>query len=87
MLFLVCIMLLMVSAYILIKLVPGFESGALSQLRIIPGISNVSLVFGQWDAVAVAEAKTLGELSKTVISQIRGVQGIQDTMTLVEGVL
>lgn len=77
----------MVKCYILIKLLPGLESDALDQIRATPGISDVDLVFGQWDAVAIAEAKTLFELAKTVVSDVRSIQGVQDTATLVEGVL
>ena len=77
----------MVKCYILIKLLPGLESDALAQIRATPGISDVNLVFGQWDAVAIAEAKTLFELAKTVVGDVRSIQGVQDTATLVEGVL
>ena len=77
----------MVKGYLLIKLVPGLESSALSQIRMTPGVSEVNLVFGQWDAVAIAEAKSLFELSKIVIGEVRGIQGVQDTTTLVQGEL
>lgn len=77
----------MVKGYLLIKLMPGLESDALSQIRAIPGISDVNLVFGQWDAIAVAEAKSLFELSRIIIREVRGVQGVQDTATLVQGEL
>jgi len=77
----------MVKSYILIKLVPGFESEALSKIRAIPGVTDVNLVFGQWDAIAIAEAKSLFELAKVVIGEVRGVQGVQDTTTLVQGAL
>ncbi len=80
-------MRLMVKGYLLIKLVPGFEPDAMSQIRAIPGVAEVNLVFGQWDAIAVAEAKTLFELSRMVIGEIRGIQGVQDTATLVQGEL
>ena len=75
----------MVKAYLLIKLVPGLESDALSQIRTVPGVMEVNLVFGNWDTIAIAEAKSLSELTSLVISQIRGVQGVQDTATLVQG--
>ena len=75
----------MVKSYILIKLVPGFESSALSQVRATPGVLEVNALFGHWDAMAVAEAKTLNELSGLIIRQVRGIQGIQDTETLVHG--
>ena len=77
----------MVKGYLLIKLVPGLESDALSQIRSIPGVSEVNLVFGQWDAIAIAEAKSLFELSRIIVREIRGVQGVQDTTTLVQGEL
>ncbi len=77
----------MVKGYILIKLVPGLESDALSQVRATPGVSEVNLVFGQWDAIAIADAKSLFELAKIVVGEIRGIQGVQDTTTLLQGEL
>ena len=77
----------MVKGYILIKLVPGLESEALSQIRATSGILDVNIVFGQWDAIAIAEAKTLFELTRIVIGEIRGIQGVQDTTTLLEAEL
>ncbi len=73
--------------YILIKLVPGLESGALSQIRVIPGVVAVNLVFGQWDAIAIAEGKSLFELAKIIVGEVRGIQGVQDTTTLLEAEL
>ena len=77
----------MIKGYILIKLVPGLEPDTLSQIRATPGVSEVNLVFGQWDAVAIARAKTLFELGRVVVGEVRGVQGVQDTTTLVEAEL
>ena len=77
----------MVKGFILIKLVPGFESGALGAVRTIPGVQEVNLVFGQWDAIVVAEAKSLFQLSKVIIGDIRGIQGVQDTATLIQSEL
>jgi len=77
----------MVKGYILIKLVPGLESSAVSQIRATSGVLDVNLVFGQWDAIAIAEAKTLFELSKIIVGEVRGIQGVQDTTTLLQGEL
>jgi hypothetical protein len=77
----------MVKGYILIKLIPGLESDALSQIRSTSGILEVDLVFGQWDVVAIAKAKTLFELAKVVVGEIRGIQGVQDSTTLIEAEL
>jgi len=59
----------MVKGYLLIKLVPGLESSALSQIRATQGVLEVNLVFGQWDAIAIAEANTyeiLGPTTQTI---------------------
>jgi len=77
----------MVKCYILIKLVPGLEADALSQIRATEGILDVNLVFGQWDAIAIAEAKSLFELARTIVSDVRSIQGVQDTTTLLQGIL
>jgi DNA-binding Lrp family transcriptional regulator len=76
-----------VKGYLLIKLIPGLETGALSQIRAVPGITDVNLVFGHWDAIAIAEAKSLFELAKIVTGEVRGIQGVQDTETLIQGEL
>jgi len=77
----------MVKCYILIKLVAGLEADALSQIRATPGIADVNLVFGQWDAIAIAEADSLFELAKTIVGDVRSIQGVQDTTTLLQGIL
>jgi DNA-binding Lrp family transcriptional regulator len=77
----------MVKGYLLIKLVPGLESDALSQIRAIPGIIDLNLVFGQWDAIAIAETKSLFELAKVIVGEVRSIQGVQDTTTLLQGEL
>ncbi len=77
----------MVKGYLLIKLVPGLESEALSQIRATHGVMTVNLVFGQWDAIATAEAKTLFELARIIVGEVRGIQGVQDTTTLLEAEL
>ena len=77
----------MIKGYILIKLLPGFESEALAHVRAIPGVQEVNLVFGQWDAIAIAESKSLFELARVIVSEVRGIQGIQDTTTLLQGAL
>jgi len=77
----------MVKGYILLKLVPGLESSALSQISVTPGVLEVNLVFGQWDAIAIAEAKTLFELARIVVGEVRGIQGVQETTTLLQGEL
>jgi DNA-binding Lrp family transcriptional regulator len=72
-------------AYVLLSLIPGLEEKALSQVRMIDGVIEVNPVFGHWDTIVVIEAETLDSLSRLVVRQIRGVQGVQQTETLVAG--
>ncbi|MFQ5839486.1 MAG: Lrp/AsnC ligand binding domain-containing protein [Candidatus Methylomirabilales bacterium] len=73
----------MLKGYVLIRLTPGLEASALSQISVIPGVKEIILVFGRWDAIVQVEAKTLSGLSRLVVGQIRGIQGVQASETLV----
>ena len=50
-------------------------------------ILNFVQLFGQWDTIAIAEAKTLLELAKTIVGEVRSIQGVQDTTTLLQAEL
>jgi DNA-binding Lrp family transcriptional regulator len=73
----------MIQGYVLIRLLPGLEEEALRQIRAVPGVEDIILVFGSWDAVVQAQAKSLSALSRLVIGQIRGIRGVQATETLI----
>ncbi len=73
----------MVHGFILLQLVPGLEKEALVQIRLTEGIMNVTLVFGRWDAVVAVEAKTINRLTNTIMKQLRGINGVAQTETLV----
>lgn len=73
----------MTKAHVLVRLVPGLEVSAVGQIRAIPGVADIIMVFGRWDAIIQVEAKSLAALSRLVINQIRGIQGVQATETLV----
>ena len=70
-------------AFVLCKFVPGLESKAVSGIRSTPGVTEVNLTFGHWDAIIIAEAETLDKIASIVVRNVRGVQGVADTETLV----
>ena len=76
-----------VKAYILVSLVPGLEANTIPQISVLPGVNETDLVFGRWDVVVQVEAKSIPDLSQMVINQIRGLQGVQTTETLLGGVI
>lgn len=70
-------------AFVLCRLSAGMEQKAMGQIRAIPGIKDVFLTFGSWDAVLAAEADTLDKLSGLIVRNLRGIPGVQATETLV----
>ncbi|NOZ87668.1 MAG: Lrp/AsnC family transcriptional regulator [Deltaproteobacteria bacterium] len=73
----------MVRGFILLQLVPGLEKDALNQIRMTEGIEDVTLVFGRWDAILAVQAKNINRLTNTIMKQLRGIQGVAQTETLV----
>lgn len=69
--------------FVLCKLIPGKEQKALQAIRSIEGVVDVYMVFGSWDVVLVAEADTIDKLCGLIVSQVRGVDGVAGTETLV----
>jgi len=77
----------MMKAYILVSLVPGLETKTLSQISSLPGVEETDLVFGRWDVVVQVKADTIANLSRMVVNQMRGLQGVQTTETLIGSML
>ena len=74
-------------AYILVSLVPGLEANTISQISALPGVEETDLVFGRWDVVVHVKANNISDLSRMIINQIRGLQGVQTTETLIGSML
>lgn len=70
-------------AFVLAKLQPGKEQKAVQKIRAIEGVTEVFMTFGGWDVILAAEADTVDKLSGLIVSQVRGVDGVAGTETLV----
>ena len=46
-------------------------------------LKDSEALFGRWDVIVQIEANSLHTLSRLVVSQIRGIQGVQATETLI----
>jgi DNA-binding Lrp family transcriptional regulator len=68
-------------ALILITLEPLAERKVLNQLRRIEGVIEAEMLYGPYDAYAMIEAKNSGALHDLVMDKIRGIEGINSTMT------
>lgn len=70
-----------VAAYLLINTETGKEGEVVEALKKIDGVQHAHVVTGLHDAVCYVEAPDLTALKKTIINQIRGVNGIARTVT------
>ncbi|MBU2540494.1 MAG: Lrp/AsnC ligand binding domain-containing protein [Candidatus Omnitrophica bacterium] len=69
---------------VLVKLAPGEEKQAIEGIRKVPGVNDVTGVFGAWDAVCHVEGVDLKTLASVVVERIRGLRGVVETETLIE---
>ena len=70
-----------VSAYILIQTEVGKASNVVEEIRRLAGIVEADDVTGPYDVIVKAEADTMDELGKMVVSQVQLVEGITRTLT------
>jgi len=72
---------------ILLRLEAGKEESVLAKIRNVKGVKKVQAVFGRWDLVATVEAQDLNALTSLVIKNIRAIEGVSATETLVSTAL
>jgi len=68
---------------VLLRLEAGKEESVLAKIRDVKGVTKVQAVFGRWDIVATVEAQDLKGLTSLVIKNIRAIDGVSATETLV----
>ena len=70
-----------VSAYILIQTEVGKAATVATQVREVDGISSADDVTGPYDVIAKADAETVDELGRMVVSKVQMIDGITRTLT------
>ncbi|MEO0216323.1 MAG: Lrp/AsnC ligand binding domain-containing protein [candidate division WOR-3 bacterium] len=73
----------MVGAYLLINTDTGKEADVVEALNKISGVKNAHIVTGLHDVICYVEGKDLSEVKQTIVSKIRGIKGIQRTVTCI----
>ncbi|MBM3139300.1 MAG: Lrp/AsnC family transcriptional regulator [Chloroflexi bacterium] len=73
----------MVKAYVLIVTSPGATRRVAMALKAIDHVTEVHEVMGPYDIVAVIEAEQLTDVPPILADQIRTLEGIQSTTSLV----
>jgi DNA-binding Lrp family transcriptional regulator len=70
-----------VSAYILIQTEVGKAAQLATEVSSIDGVVSAEDVTGPYDVIARAEAESVDELGKMVVSRIQMIDGITRTLT------
>ena len=73
----------MVKAYILINVKGGTEYELFEEMMNIPGLEEISLVWGLFDLILKVQAETANALDKLVTEEIRKYNNISSTMTMI----
>jgi len=70
-------------AYVLINTDMGSESIVGDELKKISEVKEVHGVYGVYDLVVKLEAATLDELKGVISTQIRGLEAVRSTLTMI----
>ncbi len=70
-----------VSAYVLIQTDVGKASAVADEVREIDGVSSADGVTGPYDVIARADADSVDELGRLVVSKVQLVDGVTRTLT------
>ena len=73
----------MVTGVVLIRLATGKEEITLSKIKVTPGVSHLSGVYGRWDLICDIEAEDLRSMTDIVVHKLRAIPGVKSTETLV----
>jgi anthranilate phosphoribosyltransferase len=73
----------MVSAFVLLKVKRGGEINISETLNRFKEIQDVSLLYGEYDAILKVETKTMEDLQEFLVKRLRRVDGVDKTSTLI----
>ena len=72
----------MITAYILLRTVIAREHEVAQAIRGIQGVTEVKIVFGEYDIVVKAEVEDVRALDQ-IVTAIRKIDGVATTSTLI----
>jgi DNA-binding Lrp family transcriptional regulator len=70
-----------VQAYILIQTDVGKASSVTASIAAIPGVTLAEGITGPYDVIMRAEASTMEEFGRLILSKVQAVPGITRTLT------
>ncbi|MHA1114758.1 MAG: Lrp/AsnC family transcriptional regulator [Candidatus Heimdallarchaeum aukensis] len=73
----------MATAFILINSEIGEEKSVLEQLLGMPNVKEAHVVYGVYDLIAKIESETMDSLKKIVTDNLRVLENVRSTMTMI----
>lgn len=70
----------MIKAYVLIQADPGKAGRVVDAVMGVKGVISADGVTGPYDVVALAEARSIDELSRRVIGSVQAIEGVIRTL-------
>ncbi len=68
-------------AYVLINASPGHALDVAQALQGVPGITAADAITGEYDVIAVCEAKDVASIGNLIVEQVQKVEGVFKTVT------
>ncbi|MFX0209777.1 MAG: Lrp/AsnC ligand binding domain-containing protein [Candidatus Heimdallarchaeota archaeon] len=73
----------MPAAFVLVNAEIGSEDEVLEDLKSTKGVVGAWIVYGVYDIVAKVEADTMDELKEIITTNIRGLDNVRSTLTMI----
>ena len=70
-------------AFVQIALDPNHDNKVVDRLRDLNEVKEVSVVFGEWDLLAKLEVANPEELGTFILNNVRRMQGVRLTSTMI----
>ena len=70
-------------AFVMMNVKVGTDRDVVSRLRLLKGIREVYEVYAVYDIVAIIEAETMPELNDIVNSEVRKIESVTSTNTII----
>ena len=72
-----------VLAFVLMNVKVGTDREAVAQLKTLKGVKEVYEVYAVYDIIAIVEAESMPELNTLVNSEIRKIESVTSTHTII----
>lgn len=70
-------------AFVLINAEVGNEQELIKQLKGIPNVTEVHVVYGVYDVIAKVEADTMEKVKETITNSLRRLDNVRSTLTMI----